>query len=300
MRRTSDLSQRELQKISSYLDGLLTPLEADAFERSLKSDEELAWALVEIRKTKELIGSLPPLTAPRSFALSPEMAGLRMTRPSPLLRYATAIAMLAFTFTLGADLLLNMAGGMMRSAPAMEVMSDMVLEAAPLEAVGDEELPALREMDPAAGEFSVEEPAVEEPAAQAMPAPDMELPDEAALPDEAEAESEELQIMAVPPDDDNRMEESQTLEAFTEESQEGFDAQEAPETQTGDTAGISGKALVEDSDANDGIETYEVTDDQVGGQRFWSRIIPLRAAQILLGSLALILTGFWLYQRKSA
>ncbi len=52
MRRTSDLSQRELRKISAYLDGLLTPQEADAFERSLKNDVELAWALAEIRKRR--------------------------------------------------------------------------------------------------------------------------------------------------------------------------------------------------------------------------------------------------------
>ncbi len=295
MRRTSDLSQRELRKISAYLDGLLTPQEADAFERSLKNDVELAWALAEIRKTKELIGNLQPLTAPRSFALSPEMAGLRATRSSLFLRYATALAMLAFTLTLGADLLLNMAGGTMRAAPAMEVMSDMALESAPLEGVGGEELPAVAEMESAAEEFAVEEPAAE------SPAPEMELPDGSALPAEAEADEEELQIMAAPPDDTDRLEETEALEAVIEESDEGLSAQVAPETESGDAAAISGKALIEDTEENIDIDPREVTGEQVERSRpLIQWMTPLRAAQILLGSLAIILAGFWLHQRKSA
>jgi len=295
MRRTSDLSQRELRKISTYLDGLLTPQEADAFERSLKNDEELAWALAEIRKTKELIGSLSTLTAPRSFALSPEMAGLRITRPSPFLRYATVIAMLAFTLTIGADLLLNMAGGMMRSAPAMEVMSDMALEAAPVEAVGGEEPPAAAEMEPAVEEF-----AAEEPAAESMPASEMELPDDAAVPAEADADDEELQSMAAPPDDGGQLQETKALEGFTEESQEeGFTMQEEPERDTEDAGGISARALDGDPGANAGIEMQEPDRGQVEAPRLWAGISLLRAAQILLGSLALILAGFWLHQRKS-
>ncbi len=83
----------------------------------------------------------------------------------------------------------------------MEVMSDMVLESAPLEGVGGEELPALAEMESVAEEFAVEEPVA------ASPAPEMELPDEAVL--SAEADEEELQIMAAPPDDADRLEEAE-------------------------------------------------------------------------------------------
>jgi hypothetical protein len=175
------------------------------------------------------------------------------------------------------------------------VMSDMALEAAPVEAVGGEEPPAAAEMEPAVEEF-----AAEEPAAESMPASEMELPDDAAVPAEADADDEELQSMAAPPDDGGQLQETKALEGFTEESQEeGFTMQEEPERDTEDAGGISARALDGDPGANAGIEMQEPDRGQVEAPQLWAGISLLRAAQILLGSLALILAGFWLHQRKS-
>lgn len=100
------LPRRDLEKLSAYLDGELNPAQAANLEARLQGDPSLAEALDEMRATKRALGSLPMLRPPRNFALTPEMAGLREPRRAyPVLRLASALAMLAFMATCGLDVL---------------------------------------------------------------------------------------------------------------------------------------------------------------------------------------------------
>lgn len=101
------LPRRDLQRLSSYLDGELPPKEAAKLEARLRSDSTLRAALDEMRGTVHLLRGLPKVRAPRNFTLTPEMAGVREPRTAyPFLRLATAMAMLAFLVTVGVDVLL--------------------------------------------------------------------------------------------------------------------------------------------------------------------------------------------------
>ncbi len=99
-----EIPRRDLQGLSSYLDGELSPKEAERLEARLGSDAELRGALEELRGTVRLLKGLPEVRAPRNFTLTREMVGLPEPRPAyPILRLATALAMAAFLVTIGVD-----------------------------------------------------------------------------------------------------------------------------------------------------------------------------------------------------
>jgi hypothetical protein len=115
-----DLNDRDVELLSAYLDGALTPAERAALEARLQADAALRRDLDGLRQTVALVRALPRLAAPRSFALTPAQAGL-VDRPRPLpffvssafsaLSAAAAVVLLA----LGSYLLLEMQPG---AAPA--------------------------------------------------------------------------------------------------------------------------------------------------------------------------------------
>lgn len=105
MTRLSRLPPRDLEALSAYADGRLPPAEAQALEARLKREAELRAALDQIRTTASLLRDLPSVRPPRSFVLTPEMAGMRRRRMGyPALQLATAMATLGFIVTLGIDL----------------------------------------------------------------------------------------------------------------------------------------------------------------------------------------------------
>ncbi|MBN1266562.1 MAG: hypothetical protein JXA25_13785 [Anaerolineales bacterium] len=318
MRRMSDLPRRDLHRLSNYLDGGLTPREADALENLVQEDENLQWALEEMRRTRKLLRAVPQLPAPRNFTLTPEMVGTRISRSAPLLRYATAIAMLAFTFTLGTDFLMNMAGGLAASAPAMEAVSNMAAkEAAPLGALEEEAEPmAVVAEENAAGEQMDMQTA---PAVDAIPEMEMEEPAEAALLEEEapvpSAVEEEIQAMEVPAAEHQAAEtyaadEGRSIEAPALGG--GNDGEE--QTLTGEQQVLSDMDEYEAADNERTAVEQEGVEDQApavrwaasdetarGGverQPFLQRLSLLRILEIVTGLTSLILGLIWLRLRK--
>jgi anti-sigma factor RsiW len=107
MSELRSLPRRDLRRLSSYLDGELSPKERARLEARLASDPRLQEALDELRDTVQLLRALPRVRAPRNFLLTREMVGVQETRAAyPFLRLATAVAMLAFLVTVGVDVLL--------------------------------------------------------------------------------------------------------------------------------------------------------------------------------------------------
>ncbi|MGQ9889520.1 MAG: anti-sigma factor family protein, partial [Aggregatilineales bacterium] len=116
----SDLNDRNVEQLSAYLDGALSERERATLEVHLQAEPALRAELDSLRQTVALVRGLPRLQAPRSFALTPEQAGLaEQTRRLPLylssafsaLSAVAAVALIA----LGGYLLL---GAPARPAPA--------------------------------------------------------------------------------------------------------------------------------------------------------------------------------------
>jgi hypothetical protein len=134
-------SERDLDRLSAYLDGQLPPGEKAALEARLGREAGLSETLDGLRQARAALRSLPPVRPPRNFTLTPEMAGVRPRRAGyPALRLATALATMAFLVVSGIDVVsripFNFAPGAAAPAPAEQFM----LEAQPQsEAPAEEE-----------------------------------------------------------------------------------------------------------------------------------------------------------------
>jgi hypothetical protein len=96
-------SFRDMEALSAYLDGQISPSERTRLEKRLQSDAFLAAALQELRQTRTLLRRTPKRRTPRNFTLTPRMAGIRPPVPRlvPVFSWASAVAMVLFIFTLG-------------------------------------------------------------------------------------------------------------------------------------------------------------------------------------------------------
>lgn len=172
------MNQRDLELLSSYLDGQLKPSDSARLEARLASDPALREVLGDLRAARGLLRQLPMRRAPRNFTLTPKMVGKNppLPRSYPAFKFVTALASLMLFFTLG----LNFIGPQMAASQstafgmggggAPEVFS----EAAPAEV--PEEAAA------------TEAPAAEEPAIQMVP-----LPTETISPAAAEDSARDLE-----------------------------------------------------------------------------------------------------------
>jgi anti-sigma factor RsiW len=104
MTRLSRLPPRDLDALSAYADGRLSPVERQRMEARLRDDPALRRSLDEIRATSGLLRAMPSVRPPRNFVLTPEMASVRRRWLGyPVLQLATAMATLAFFVTVGLD-----------------------------------------------------------------------------------------------------------------------------------------------------------------------------------------------------
>ncbi len=101
------MNERDLELLSSYLDGQLTPSASARLESRLKSDGRLASTLDDLRAARTLLRQLPKRRAPRNFTLTRKMVGLNppLPRSYPAFRFATVVATLLFFFTFGVNAL---------------------------------------------------------------------------------------------------------------------------------------------------------------------------------------------------
>ena len=106
-----DLSTREWETLSAYLDEKLSPQEKAVLEKRLEENLELQVSLEDLRRTRSLLRIQPRMRAPRNFTLNPEMAGLRpgmRSLPSayPVLRLASVLATIFFVLLSVSQLML--------------------------------------------------------------------------------------------------------------------------------------------------------------------------------------------------
>lgn len=109
------MKPRDLELLSSYLDGQLSSSDVARLEARLKTDPQLADVLSDLRATRTLLRKLPKRRAPRNFTLTRKMVGQNppLPRTYPLFRFASALATLLFVFSFG----FNAVGRMASQAP---------------------------------------------------------------------------------------------------------------------------------------------------------------------------------------
>lgn len=102
------MNQRDLELLSSYLDGQLkSDAERARLEARLSSDPSLRAVLDDLRAARGLLRRLPMRKAPRNFTLTPQMVGKNppLPRAYPAFRFVTALATLLLFFTVGLNFL---------------------------------------------------------------------------------------------------------------------------------------------------------------------------------------------------
>jgi hypothetical protein len=154
------MNRRDLELLSSYLDGQLKPSDSARLEARLSSNAELRAVLSDLRSARGLLRQLPMRKAPRNFTLTPKMVGKNppLPRSYPAFRFVTALASLLLFFTLGLNFL---APQLASQSPAFGMGGG----GAPEVFSAQEPAPAATE---AAAEdaFATEAPALEAPAAE--------------------------------------------------------------------------------------------------------------------------------------
>ena len=198
---TEDLSRREVEQLSLYLDGELSPKEAADIEAMLAENAEARRALEEFSATRMLMRSLPEVRPPRNFSLTSEMAGVREKSTAyPILRFATALAAFGFVILVGLDVLtsgvslgsrvsaldsqMEFAAPAAELAPVDEAMKSAVEEEVALEAPGEladsittDEQGFFQENAAQEGRAAAEEPVSEEAEGEVLSAePESPLP----------------------------------------------------------------------------------------------------------------------------
>ena len=159
------MKQRDLELLSSYLDGQLSSSDSARLEARLLADPELRSVLRDLRGTRSLLRQLPMRKAPRNFKLTPLMVGKNppLPRAYPAFRFTTALATVLLFISFG----LNFLRPQLASAPAfgMGGGGGNAAETLSVESAPAAELPA-----------ATEAPAAQEPSVAMAPAPTGTLP----------------------------------------------------------------------------------------------------------------------------
>jgi len=97
---------RDIELLSSYLDGQLSPSDSARLETRLASDPELASAFEDLRAARGILRKLPARKAPRNFTLTRQMVGLKppLPRSYSFFRFSTTFATILLTLTFAANL----------------------------------------------------------------------------------------------------------------------------------------------------------------------------------------------------
>ncbi len=101
MKPTVDLSPRDWEALSAYLDGALSPRQRARLEARLAQEAALAQALAELQALRAALRALPAPRAPRNFTLSPQAVAPR--RQGAWWNWATALTALLLLAVLVAD-----------------------------------------------------------------------------------------------------------------------------------------------------------------------------------------------------
>ncbi len=96
---------RDIEQLSSYLDGQLSPSDSARVESRIASDPELASAFEDLRATRGILRKLPARKAPRNFTLTRQMVGLKppVPRSYSFFRFSSAFATVLLMLTFAAN-----------------------------------------------------------------------------------------------------------------------------------------------------------------------------------------------------
>src|SRR6201999_2324225 len=94
----NQISPRDLEQLSAYLDGQLPQADSARLETRIKTDPELRSVYENLRQARSLLRQLPARRAPRNFRLTPKMAGVKppLPRAFPVFRLASVLAGILF------------------------------------------------------------------------------------------------------------------------------------------------------------------------------------------------------------
>lgn len=135
----NQMKARDLEMISSYLDGKLTAGEKARLEANLQADTELQKAYEQMQRTRLMLRAAPKARASRNYMLRPEM--VRAKKPQlrlyPIFRFSMAAATLLLVVAMVGEFFLfsTQTAAPLREAQLAEAPSEKVLteaaEAAP-------------------------------------------------------------------------------------------------------------------------------------------------------------------------
>lgn len=143
---TENITGREWEVLSAYLDGELNPRERIRLEQKLQERSYLQAALTELQKTRRLLRAQPTIRSPRNFTLTPEMTGTRPGKRSAYslfnsMRLASSLATVLFVMIVLGDVFLGSQAG--RSVPMMADSQALQELTQPMEEAAVEEAPAI-------------------------------------------------------------------------------------------------------------------------------------------------------------
>jgi len=101
------MKQRDIELLSSYLDGQLSSADAARLETRLRTDPEMRSVLQDLRGARSLLRQLPMRKAPRNFTLTPKMVGKNppLPRSYPVFKFSATLATILLFFTIGLNML---------------------------------------------------------------------------------------------------------------------------------------------------------------------------------------------------
>ncbi len=270
MTRQGRLSPGDLVRLSAYMDRQLSPKQSMELEARLKVEPELARALRELENVVAAVGSLEPVRIPRTFTLTPEMAGgRRSSRRYPFLQLATAVSALAFVALIGIDLFgMRVLSGQM-AAPANE---QLFFESAP--AMSDE----IQEGEGVA-QFAAGAPAADALLEEATP-----LPPAAMLGGGAPAEAEAA-------------DEAMKLSSTSLPTAAGEERAAIPEPETLEQPALQLGAAQPEPEADLPTPASTATEFR-GAESAAPGLEPLRIGEILSGALALLLGLLLIFRHR--
>jgi hypothetical protein len=135
----AQISPKDWQLLSEYLDGQLSPNDQSKLEQRMHSRPELRDGLEDLRRLRSVLRTVPRRKVPHNFTLTRAMvekpAASRWTSWIPALSFSSAIA----TFLLVISMLIRLPGGVPAAmvSPEMDAPQVMVYEAEPDELAQD-------------------------------------------------------------------------------------------------------------------------------------------------------------------
>jgi hypothetical protein len=148
------VTDRDLETLSTYMDGQLNQIEQARLEARLQKDPDLRRVYEQLYRTRLVLRSLPRMRAPRNYTLSPRRAPARtnLAQTYPVLRLVTALASFLLVFALLGDFLVFRPASQFVGIADQAAQAPAAIMEAPLAATQEStEMPAL-EAPPPAGE----------------------------------------------------------------------------------------------------------------------------------------------------